>query len=256
MANAPPSNLLDESLGDTSGVGRMILVEDCVETSGAFVVHHLLKRALHPHSSDAVVFLSFSHPFSHYDRVLRKMGCNLSVQRDNKRLLFFDMLALDHLDRDRGKTSEDILIALYGEVQKAVEVSRSYETRHHITVVIDDVSLMEVDANGSSDLVLDFLRYCCSLTAQFGCSLIALNHGDVYSIVDQPNLLLQLEYLADIVIKIEPLATGLAKDVHGQLTVTNRNLRVDSGKSRSRVHNFQFRIKDNSVEYFYPGSKT
>lgn len=71
------------------------------------------------------------------------------------------------LDRNRGKTSEDILIALYGEVQKAVEVSRSHEARHHITLVIDDVSLMEVDANGSSDLVLDFLRYCCSLTAQF-----------------------------------------------------------------------------------------
>lgn len=74
MANAPPPNLLDESLGDaTGGGGRMVLVEDCVETSGAFVVHHLLKRALRPQSSDVVVFLSFSHPFSHYDRVLRKM---------------------------------------------------------------------------------------------------------------------------------------------------------------------------------------
>ncbi|KAH6760347.1 elongator protein 6 [Perilla frutescens var. frutescens] len=259
MANAPPSNLLDESLGDTASGGdggRMILVEDCVETGGAFVVHHLLKRALHSHSSDVVVFLSFAHPFSHYDRVLRKMGCNLSVQRDNKRLLFFDMLTLDRLDKNRGKTGEDILIALYGEVQKAVEVFRSHEGRQHVTVVIDDVSLMEVDAMGSSNLVLDFLRYCYSLTAQFGCSLIALNHEDVYSTVDQPNLLLQLEYLADLVIKVEPLATGLATDVHGQLTVSNKNIQVSSGKSRNRIHNFQFRIKDSSVEYFYPGSKT
>ena len=30
-------------------------------------------------------------------------------------------------------------------------------------------------------------------------------------------LLLQMEYLAEILIKAEPLATGLAKDVHGQV---------------------------------------
>ncbi|KAK6156391.1 hypothetical protein DH2020_010639 [Rehmannia glutinosa] len=274
MANAPPSNLLDEVLdgkGDAvfstssddgyggGGGGRMILVEDCVETSGAFVVHHLLKRSLSPHSSDVVVFLSFAHPFSHYDRILRKMGCNLSVQRDSKRLLSFDMLRVERLGEDshsdRGKTSDDRLMALYGEVQKAVEVCSSNEGRRHITLIIDDVSLMEVDANGSSNLVLDFLHYCASLTSQFGCSLIVLNHDDVYSTMDGPNLLLQLEYLADVVMKVEPLATGLATDVHGQLTVTNKGLEDGSGKSRNKVHNFHFRIKDSGVEYFYPGSK-
>ncbi|KAL0298637.1 UNVERIFIED_CONTAM: Elongator complex protein 6 [Sesamum radiatum] len=299
MANAPPSTLLDEALdGKGAAVfstspaagGRMILVEDCVETSGAFVVHHLLKRCLSPHSSDVVVFLSFAHPFSHYDRILRKMGCNLSVQRDNKRLMFLDMLMLERLGRDRGKTSEDVFIALFGEIQKAVELSLSHAGRQHITVVIDDVSLMEVDANGSSNLVLDFLHYCCSLTAQFvcyptmlcitpfciffrfvlanvvkmlllsvlkqGCSLITLNHDDVYSNEDRPGLLLKLEYLADVVIKVEPLSTGLASDVHGQLTVSNKGIHEGSGKSRNKVHNFHFRIKDSSVEYFYPGSKT
>lgn len=83
MAIAQPSNLLDEAVdgkgaalflpSPRGGGGRMILVEDCVETSGAFVVHHLLKRSLSPQSSDVVVFLSLAHPFSHYDRILRKM---------------------------------------------------------------------------------------------------------------------------------------------------------------------------------------
>ncbi|KAL3838430.1 hypothetical protein ACJIZ3_023021 [Penstemon smallii] len=249
-------NLLDEALdggGGGGGGGRVILIEDCVETSGAFVVHHLLKRSLsNPHSSDVVVFLSFANPFSHYERILRKMGCNLVIQRDNKRLLFFDMLMLK---RDKGKKGEDLLLALYGEVQKAVEVL-SREGIQHITVIIDDISLMEVDANGSSNLVLDFLHYCHTLTAQFGCSLITLNHEDVYSTVDRPALLLQSEYLADVVIKAEPLATGLAADVHGQLTVVNKGLRLDgSGNSSSRIHNFHFKIKETSVDYFYPGSQ-
>ncbi|KAK4480263.1 hypothetical protein RD792_013329 [Penstemon davidsonii] len=246
-------NLLDEALGGGGG-GRVILIEDCVETSGAFVVHHLLKRSLsNPHSSDVVVFLSFANPFSHYDRILRKMGCNLVIQRDNKRLLFFDMLMLKRAD---GKKGEELLLALYGEVQKAVEVCLSREGIQHITLIIDDISLVEVDANGSSNLVLDFLHYCYTLTAQFGCSLITLNHEDVYSTVDRPALLLQSEYLADVVIKAEPLATGLAADVHGQLTVVNKGLRLDgSGNSISRIRNFHFKIKETSVDYFYPGSQ-
>ncbi|KAL8551477.1 hypothetical protein ACS0TY_000540 [Phlomoides rotata] len=257
MANALPPNLLEEAIdGKGRGGGRMILVEDSVETTGAFVLHHLVKRALPPNSSDVVIFLSFAYPFSHYDRVLRKMGCNLSVQRDNKRLLFFDMLKLEQLDRDRGKTIDDILISLYGEVQKAVEVCLSHDAKCYITLVVDDVSLMEVDAKGSSNLVLDFLHYCYSLTSQYGSSLITLSHEDVYSTMDKPNLLRQLEYLADVVIKVEPLGTGLANDVHGQLTVTNKGLQDGSSKSRNRIHNFHFRIKESSVEYFYPGSKT
>lgn len=44
-----------------------------------------------------------------------------------------------------------------------------------------------------------------------------LNHEDIYSSTERPMLLLQMEYLAEILIKAEPLATGLAKDVHGQV---------------------------------------
>ncbi|KAL7148652.1 hypothetical protein ABFS83_06G193200 [Erythranthe nasuta] len=263
MANSPQSTLLDEALYSKGGAlfstsprgggggGRMILVEDCVETSGAFVLHHLLKRSLSPSSSDVVVFLSLAQHFSHYERILRKMGC---AQRDLKRLVFIDILNLEGIDRDQRRSSEEILMALYGKVQKQVELNYQSREGNQVTVIIDDVSLMEVDANGSSNLVLDFLHYCCTLTAQFGCSVIALNHYDVYSNVDQLNLLLELEYLADVRIKVEPLATGLANDVHGQLTVSNKGGLVEDGCGK--VHNFQFRIKDSGVEYFYPGSKS
>lgn len=35
--------------------------------------------------------------------------------------------------------------------------------------------------------------------------------------MERPKFILQMEYLADILIKTEPLATGLAADVHGQV---------------------------------------
>lgn len=264
MTNNLSSNLLEEALGFPydwkfdavfSGGGdcRLIVVEDCVDTGGAFVLHHLLKRSLAPHSTDVVIFLSFSQPFSHYDRILRKMGCNLVVQREKKKMLFFDV---QRLDRDKGKTSQDLLLELYGKVHEAVEVCSTSESLRKITIMIDDVSLMEIDADGSSNLVLNFVHYCYGLTTQYGCSLVTLNHEDVYSTVNRPTLLLQLEYLADLVIKVEPLATGLASDVHGQLTVLNKGVGDISGKPRNKVSNFQFRIKDAGAEFFYPGSRT
>ncbi|KAG9144086.1 hypothetical protein Leryth_013741 [Lithospermum erythrorhizon] len=261
MSSLAP-NLLDEALGfdvatstitdRSDGCRRVILIEDSVETSGAFVLHHFIKRTLSPLSSDVVIFLSFSHSFSHYDRVLRKMGCNLVQQTENKRFLFFDLLKFQCKEGN----VESVTMALYGKVHKALEICCVPDTKTKVLLVIDDISLMEVATNGSSNQVLDFLHYCHSLTSQFGCSLVILDHEDIYTSTDLPTLLLRMECLADTVIKAEPLGTGLAADVHGQLTVLNKGVSDVVGKNRSKSSNFHFKIKENNVEYFYPGSRT
>lgn len=66
-------------------------------------------------------------------------------------------------------------------------------------------------------LSLYLLTVCFSLFLSQGCLLVAVTHGDIYSSMERPALLLHMEYLADILIKTEPLATGLATDVHGQV---------------------------------------
>ncbi|KAL4575156.1 hypothetical protein LXL04_021998 [Taraxacum kok-saghyz] len=243
-----PASLLDEALGFEDGdsksrqprEGRVVLLEDCVETSGAFVLHHLIKRFLSPNhsSSDSVViFVAFAQPFSHYDRILRKMGCNLAVQRENKRLIFFDMLMLECPDDDG---TEGGLLALYGNIHKAVEFN---SLNKNITIIIDDISLLEVAANGSTKDVLNFMHYCHTLTTQFGCTIITVIHDDIYSSEDGFTLPTQLEYLSDITIKAEPLVTGLAADIHGQLTVLNKGL----GRWKGKIRNFHYRVKENSV---------
>ncbi|XP_010313775.1 elongator complex protein 6 [Solanum lycopersicum] len=249
------ANLLEEAVGINKG-GRVVAVEDCVETSGAFVLYHFLKRSLHPDSSDVVIFIAFSHPFSHYERILRKMGCNLTVHRKNHRFVFLDMLTLECPDRNGKERRQDGLLALYGEIEKAVEIYSSLEGSRTITIMIDDVSLIEVAANGSSNHVLDFLHYCYTLKAKYGCSFVTLNHEDIYSSANMLPLILQPEYFADVIIKAEPLATGLASDVHGQLTVLNKGSVCDLGGSSSKVRNFHFRVKENIVDYFYPGTQT
>lgn len=59
-------------LGEAMCAGaRVVVVEDCVEAPAAFVLHLLLKRALA--AGGGVALLALAQPFSHYDRVLRKM---------------------------------------------------------------------------------------------------------------------------------------------------------------------------------------
>ncbi|XP_050215614.1 elongator complex protein 6 [Mercurialis annua] len=260
-------NLLDEALGLNNQAkeasnswplrGKVILIEDCVETSGSFVLHHLIKRILSPNynSSNVIIFIGLSNPFSHYDRVLRKLGCNLAAQKDGGKFFFFDMFKLQSSDGNEGKNGETGFISLFGKIQKLLcALPENY--KNQVTIMIDDVSLMEVAAYGSSDHAIDFLHYCHTLTSDFGCSLVTLNHKDIYSAMESPSFLLQMEYFADVLVKAEPLATGLAADVHGQLTVLNMGIYSSKGNSKNKTSNFQFMVKENSVEYFYPGSRT
>ncbi|XP_015578367.1 elongator complex protein 6 isoform X1 [Ricinus communis] len=255
-------NLLEEALGleeEASNTwdlrGKVIVIEDRVETSGSFLLNHLIKRILSPNSFKVIIFLAFSNPFSHYDRILRKLGCNLAAHKDCGRFFFFDMLMLQCSDRNEGNSNKAGFITLFGEIQKVIcALPENY--KNHVTIMIDDVSLMEVAAYGSSDRVLDFLHYCHTLTSDFGCSLVTLNHEDIYSTMERRAFILQMEYLADILIKAEPLATGLATDVHGQLTVLSTGICCRKGNLKNKISNFQFMVKENSVEYFYPGSRT
>ncbi|XP_010455406.1 PREDICTED: elongator complex protein 6-like [Camelina sativa] len=258
-------NLLDLALGfDEQQLanqsplnGKVVLIEDCVETSGSFVLHQLMKRVLSPNSSDALIFLAFARPFSHYDRILRKLGCNLATHKTNNRLVFFDMLMVKCSDGDKVEDNVSAVAKLFREIQETVRKLQSVASGN-ITVMVDDMSLLEIATTGSnSDHVLDFLHYCHTLSSESNCSLVILNHEDIYASMERPAFLLQMVCLADVVIKAGPLASGLANDVHGQLTVLNKGISNSGrGSSRNKLQNFQFRIKENGIDYFYPGCRS
>ncbi|XP_020588321.1 elongator complex protein 6 [Phalaenopsis equestris] len=259
----PSTNLLDEALGlmaagyagGALARGRVVLVEDCVETSGAFVLHHLVKRALSPEHGGSVLFLALSHPFSHYDRILRKQGCNLSMHRQQNRFHFIDLLKMEFPDEAQKNGIEDGFVELYSKILRAVEVKSSGDDRRaHISIMIDDLSILEIAAHGSMDHVLDFLHYCFTLTSEQDCSLVILNHEDVYLEMESPRLLSHLIYPADFIIKVEPLVTGISADVHGQLTILKKGV-FNDGQYTDRASNFHIQVKENGVELFFPGSR-
>ncbi|KAL6644856.1 hypothetical protein ACP70R_016464 [Stipagrostis hirtigluma subsp. patula] len=241
-------DLLSEAMGSGACV---VVVEDCVEAPAAFVLHLLLKRALA--GGGAAAFLSLAQPFSHYDRVLRKMGCNLSLHRKSERLHFFELQAFPGGAREGAIA--DSFVRLYSEIQRVVEGNRAGENASQFTVIIDDVSLLEVAARGSVNDVLDFLHYCVTLTSEMNCSLVILIHEDIYAGEENMGLLLHLRYIADLVIKAAPLSTGLAADVHGQLSVVNKGMLSEQRPKAQKVWNFHFKVKENGADFFYPGSR-
>lgn len=245
-------DLLSEAMDSGARAqARVVVVEDCVEAPAAFVLHLLLKRALA--GGGAAAFLALAQPFAHYDRVLRKMGCNLSLHRKSERLHFFELQAFPGGARD--DTIANSFIRLYSEIQRVVEVHRTGEIPGQFTIVIDDVSLLEVAAHGSVDDVFDFLHYCVTLASEMNCSLVILIHEDIYASEESMGLLLHLRYIADLVIKAAPLSTGLAADVHGQLSVVNKGMFSEQRPKAQRVWNFHFKVKENGADFFYPGSR-
>ncbi|KAK8921904.1 Elongator complex protein 6 [Platanthera zijinensis] len=289
-------HLLDEALGLMPGIsnggalsqGCIVLIEDSVETSGAFILHYIVKRALSLDSSGIVLFLALAHPFSHYERILRKLannlsrlcelfpkmaelrqgarpvteyfaewkGCNLSVHREQKRFHLFDILQLEFPCESKKDSVEQGLVELYSKIQSAVEVISSRDhSRAHISILIDDLSILEIAAHGSMDHVLNFLHYCVTLTSEQNCSLVILNHEDIYPDIEGRRLLSHLVYLADFIIKAEPLATGIAADVHGQLTVLKKGTSNNGHYSADKASNFHFQVKEHGVDLFFPGSR-
>lgn len=71
------------------------------------------------------------------------------------------------LDGDGTHTIEGGLVELYGRIQQAVEISASTGcNRGCITIMIDDISLLEIAAHGSANHVLNFVHYCHTLTTE------------------------------------------------------------------------------------------
>lgn len=128
-------------------------------------------------------------------------------------------------------------------------------------IMVDDASLLEVVTGGSWSEVLDFFTYCRALQIDGErCALVVLVHDDIEG-EDEPSLLRGLIHMADVVTIVEPLDSGTATDVHGQVSVVHQTARfrstevacsLDGGwAATTQLH---FRISEGSVLFFRPGT--
>lgn len=93
-------------------------------------------------------------------------------------------------------------------------------------------------------------------------SVVALIHADILPDT-QKGLATTLEHTADLVLQVDPLATGSAADIHGQLSITQRTNRWRTKSSEgvaspstsrfSRQQKFQFRLLETGVKLIHIG---
>jgi hypothetical protein len=69
---------------------RFVLVRDCVQTPGDFIIIHSLVHMLK--AGGAVCFVGVLHPLEHYVVIARKMGVNLIAFQQAKKFVFIDCM--------------------------------------------------------------------------------------------------------------------------------------------------------------------
>lgn len=258
-------SVLHQALGWSAGApprNRVVLVDDSLTSPASFLLLSLLSHIL-PAPDSLVIFVALKEPFSHYSRVARKQGCNLVMHRERGSLIYIDLLSKSILEQSSSFLNvassiiENKLFPLFGIFVKILKQAPG----KNVWIMIDDISLLEVMAEGNHTHVRDFLHYCKTFASnEQVCSLLLLTHRDVYEAGDETIMAHQLEYISDTIIHVEPLATGQANDVHGQLIVDHRMpFNVDSSSRSALCDDFNsslhYKLLENTVHFFAPGKQ-
>lgn len=115
-------------------------------------------------------------------------------------------------------------------------------------LIIDDLSVLLYNGfNG----VPHFVTKLQSLMNTVGGTLITVVHADEEGSddVEQDNFIKSVIYNSHLILQVQPLHSGLARDVHGQLDI------VHGGKDTLNVQpqSLHYKILDNNVHFFAKG---
>lgn len=248
---------------------KFVLVTD-EQNDGSFIIHHFL--SMYIKGGLKVVFLALVQSFSHYNNVAQKLGVNLSSAVQNGQVTYLDGLKLisealddgDHVDPAEHHTAGNAdnpfvnirnqtftLQPLYNRIKSSMidTVGQS-----PCLLLIDDLTAL-ISIGVRVQEIADFTHYCSTLMCFSpalvdGCLVTLVHHdGDVD---DEESLLLwrQLCYRAHVELHVRGLSSGYCKDVHGQLTITQR----DGNSIKHKRRDIQFKILEKNVIFFAPGT--
>ena len=155
----------------------------------------------------------------------------------------------------------DDLKLLFDKIEE-IQTSKS-----NVCFIIDDLPVLKDSCDNAVD-VLDFLKYFSTILSnkvffplfQFTKTLLIFFTKHILLALDQQleedgedvelKLQTEIKFVADTVIKVEPLDTGYSKDIHGKLSVSS-----GSRTKQNHTHEFlHFQVHENGVKTFVPGS--
>ncbi|XP_058039551.1 elongator complex protein 6 [Ahaetulla prasina] len=234
------------------------------KTDASFLVHHFLSFYLKAHCK--VCFLAFVQSFSHYNSVAQKLGVNLLTAKEQNQLVFFEGLkSANQVLFGDGQESQDPnpfqfisgdgsdLKQLYYFVRTSLYPSADGYQGKFPVLIVDDLSVLLSLGVRLTD-VLNFVHYCrATVNTELKGNLVFMMQSSEDSEDEENELLVKaLRHQANSFLWAEGLASGYCKEVHGQLTILEKDS-WESGGAKDPRRVYQYQIQDKNVAFFARG---
>ncbi|KAI7905234.1 uncharacterized protein BX663DRAFT_314931 [Cokeromyces recurvatus] len=245
-----------------------IAIMDTLKADANFLIHHFIVNQLKGNRN--IVLVGLAQIFNHYFLIGRKLGINLQTFKQSGKLVFIDGLThlneyttetpypsskaptapTDTLDFKMNSSSNDeILKSFYKKIADYVR------KQPNTLLILDDISVLLY--NGFSlDQVLTFILKLRSLVENSQGTLVTIMHADEEGSEDndeQDNFIKQILYGSHLILQVQPLHSGLARDVHGQIDIIYGPQLDCFVKQNTPHHSMHYKILDNNVHFFAKG---
>ncbi|KAF0686341.1 Aste57867_21843 [Aphanomyces stellatus] len=228
---------------------EFILINDVVEASGTYFIHHF--TSMFVKADQRVCLIGLGNSLEHYRSVGRKLGVNVQNAQNSRMWLHIDGLSspYDWCDGNgapesnafQASSSEDDLRILVCRVRDFVT-----QSDRPCVVVVDDITALSIDYGVSH--TLNFLRFCRRLVFKTNSTLLVLNHADAEQ--DGAFFTPALVDMATFVYTVRGLDSGYCKDVHGSVTMGRRMFGIEAIPKETTV---QYKLVENGIRIIHSG---
>ncbi|CEG46277.1 elongator complex protein 6 [Plasmopara halstedii] len=216
---------------------QLVIIQDCVEASGSFLVHHFTSLFLK--AGHRVCVVSSANSPEHHAAVGRKLGINFATCQSTKQLYVLNWTRLET------QNPKAAWMDLFNDLKRFTDE----ENENAKSIVLDDVSALNWRFGEAA--VLNFVRCCKTLTHEKngGVNVVLLTHADT----DLPASRLMSPALADmatVVLTTRPLPSGYSKDIHGTLSIHRQSWSTSVHSLDEEPNVISYKILENTIKCF------
>ncbi|KAI8366986.1 hypothetical protein EDC96DRAFT_507739 [Choanephora cucurbitarum] len=235
-----------------------IVITDTLKSDANFLIHHFIVN--HLKNDKPVILVGFSQIFNHYFLIARKLGVNLQTYKQNDKFVFID--GLTHLNGYTMQTpyppsnaptapTNTLNFKEDYSMKSFYQIIAAYN-KPDTLIILDDISCFLYN---KFDHVNTFFSKLKTLVERTQGTLLTVMHADESGVEDaeQDNFVKQIIYGSSLVLQVQPLHSGLARDVHGQLDVIYGPQCTPLIEKHTPAQSMHYKILDNNVHFFAKG---
>ncbi|CAO3626209.1 unnamed protein product [Cunninghamella blakesleeana] len=241
-----------------------IVITDTLKSNANFIIHHFTSN--HLKTDRRVILVGLSQIFNHYFLISRKLGTNLTNYKQSGQYIFID--GLTHLNpysintpfptANTPTTPTDTLNGSKQEEEEGYVLKVFYQLikkyiQSGCILILDDVNTLLSNGFGSNNVYI-FIKKLKTLIESMDSTLVSLIHVDEEGSddIEQDTFIKSIVQTSELILQFQPLGSGLAKDVHGQLSIIYGPKYIP-GTISTQPQSMHYKILDNNAQFFAKG---